>query len=236
MTLLERVLASPPHWANDLIQPFDEDLLTHYSAFINEEEWTANGCINVFGVTGTRLPAYQGWTWLKFLQEGRRMVARRQDFEANPAYYECHDKKEPTMSYISDDGSNWFLDGDGNHRTCIARFSFAEHNKTTLHGVELTRITLNKELIALCQLLQTEIMRNKLAYNVIGKRSMLKRIDAAGWKKDLFDTFLVVNGVSHLSLSEAKEWLKDLQKPRLFNFFTNLSSKNYESNNKDNKE
>lgn len=55
------------------MEAFPENRFRRGLPFVAVHEWQACGDINVFAVTGTRHPDYQGLTWLEFLAQGRRM-------------------------------------------------------------------------------------------------------------------------------------------------------------------
>lgn len=53
--------------------------------------------------------------------------------DKNPGYYLEDRRKAPTMSFIKLDGK-LYVDGDGNHRTCIAKFFFYYQGEPTCTG------------------------------------------------------------------------------------------------------
>jgi hypothetical protein len=59
--------------------------------------------------------------------------------ESNPGYYLDDAVKQPTMYFVAIDDDKLFVNGDGNHRTAIARFMFAESGRTMLHGVTVEK-------------------------------------------------------------------------------------------------
>lgn len=50
--LRERAFASPPHWANGILEPFDEEGFRLVQPFVVESYWSGQQSINVFDVGG----------------------------------------------------------------------------------------------------------------------------------------------------------------------------------------
>jgi hypothetical protein len=176
-----------PSWASERIEAFDEKQFIELSPFICSSTWCANESINVFSVIGTRNSSYFDWSWHKFLHEGKRMKSENLPlFESNPAYYDSAEIKLPTMSFITYDGAKLYVDNDGNHRTCIARFGFARQGKTQLAGVSVTRLEVDWVIKALFDEMRRLIATRRLPYSLEGDRTRIDREDTPGWKVDRF--------------------------------------------------
>ncbi|WP_165007800.1 hypothetical protein [Neisseria yangbaofengii] len=190
MSLLDRVLEHPPAWAEDILQPWDEAAYQEKAPFISRHYWTSQGSINVFSVVGTIHSDYQNHSWLHLLQNGKRMHLNLPLLESNPHYYHDTCSKEPPMYFKTLDGRRFYIDDDGNHRTCIARFYFYEQGLTQLHGVVINHYQIDEEFFSIYQQLEQEIRRQGLKIWLKPTRKSIGRDDTAGWKEDLFETEL----------------------------------------------
>ena len=86
MTLLDKARSSPPHWANDTIRPFDEELYRDALPFAIRRYWCDSGSVNVFRVVGTRHPDYRNMNWRWMLGNGKRMTENLALHETNPGW------------------------------------------------------------------------------------------------------------------------------------------------------
>ena len=99
------------------------------------------------------------------------------------------------MSYISLDGRHWYVDGDGNHRTAIARFAFrARRWPKPLMGVARTLVDVDREFMALHEELMEVLARQKNAVAPVVCRRPAHRDDGPGWKRDHYDIRVSVPG------------------------------------------
>ena len=146
MTLLEKVRSSPPHWANDTIRPFDEELYRDALPFAIRRYWCDSGSVNVFRVVGTRHPDYRNMNWRWMLGNGKRMTENLALHETNPGYYLETVRKVPEMTYLTLDGLDYYVSTDGNHRSTIARFDFHYRGLTTRHGVTIEDVRIDWDL------------------------------------------------------------------------------------------
>lgn len=185
--LRARVRENPPRWADETIRPWDEALFSRLEPFRTRVYWTDQGSVNVFRVVGTQHPDYAGRTWSWFLEGGKRMEANLALLERNPAYYDDTEPKRPSMYYVSMDGTDWYVGSDGNHRTCIARFLFAETGRTMLHGVHLADYRFDHELHRLYLRLTELARRADPAILVEPVNRAVGRDDTPGWKLDYFE-------------------------------------------------
>lgn len=53
MTLLEQVKQEPPHWADDIMEPYPYGSEAEIQEYTTSYYWCYNGSINVHDVTGT---------------------------------------------------------------------------------------------------------------------------------------------------------------------------------------
>ncbi len=184
---LERIFKNTPHFSNDLIEPFNEEEFETIKRFSAEEYWCGNESINIFNVSGTRHPDYQGKSWLWFLQNGKRMRLNLTLFEQNPGYYLGEARKEPAMSYVRVDGK-LYVDHDGNHRTCIARFFYFEKGLTHLRGVEVREYRVDGHAMATFEAIRRALDVKKITHiHMESFREKADREDSAGWMKERFE-------------------------------------------------
>lgn len=188
--LLDRVLNRPPFWANDILTPWNEEEFQEKLPFVVRHYWTAQGSINVFNVIGTIHSDYQNRSWFHLLQHGRQIHLNLPLLESNPQYYTETAAKEPPMYFKTMDGRHFFIDDDGNHRTCIARFYFDEKGLTQLHGVVINHYQVDEVFYHLYKQLEHEIQEQNLRVWIKPIRSIQHRDDTAGWKEDHFETLL----------------------------------------------
>ncbi len=192
----------PPHWAGQRLAAWDENGFRAASPFIVEKYWSGLQSINVFDVVGTAHPDYQGLTWLEFLEQGKRMRANLLLQESNPGYYLDDAIKQPSMYYIELDGGGWYVNGDGNHRTCIARFFFHEGVRTMLHGVHVESYKSDREAKETFDALQALIASRGLRMQVEPFRKTISRDDTAGWMRERYQV-----GIRLLDLRRGTEEL-----------------------------
>lgn len=192
--LLELAKNTQPSWANDVIQSFPEARYRRLLPYVMSQAWQDAGDINVFSVIGTRHPDYIGLTWLEFLGRGKRMPLNHRLWGQNPGYYTADAPKQPSMSYISLDGTDWYVDGDGNHRTAIARFDFAEACRTQLHGVTLFDYRFDELFADTLEMAKSVLMERRLGA-LRHENHATSRVDASGWKLDRYinSAYLMTN-------------------------------------------
>ncbi|GBE49104.1 hypothetical protein BMS3Bbin13_00003 [bacterium BMS3Bbin13] len=182
--LRERVFAGPPHWANDRIEPFDEEGFRLAQPFVIEQYWSGQQSINVFDVVGTQHPDYAGRSWLEFLREGKRMGINLDLQRENPDYYLEDRPKLPGMYYRSVDGSRWFVAEDGNHRTAIARFMFHEMGRSMLHGVTVIKYKTDQRAMEVAAAVSGLVDERGLRVRLETCRTKLSREDTGGWMRE----------------------------------------------------
>jgi hypothetical protein len=208
-------LKSPPSWAHERLEAYDEVKHVAIAAFLKAEHWCADESINVHAVVGTRNSSYFDWTWLEFIQNGKRMESVNLPlFESNPAYYTEATIKLPPMSFITIDGTNLYLDADGNHRTCIARFAFAQTGRTQLAGVGVTRLEVDWPMLAAFEEMQRLIALKRLPFSISAARTSLGREDSGGWKVDRYRPYIAIVDVKRgitegFDLAGAKAWISN---------------------------
>lgn len=198
-SILEWARANPLHWSGNALEAWDDNRLQSMMPFVTSHYWSDRHSINVFSVVGTAHPDYIGLSWLEFLEQGKRMPVNRQLLQTNPGYYHETAVRHPSMLYVSLDGKRWYVNGDGNHRTCLARFQFERLNshghpsQTMIHGVTVDDYRVDWALHATFLRLQAVMNRRKAGW-VEGQRKLVTRLDGPAWKHDIFET-----GIRYLS-------------------------------------
>lgn len=182
--LVRAVRQDPPHWAGQRLLPWDSDAFREAAAFAIEKYWSGQQSINVFDVVGTQHPDYQGMSWAEFLERGKRMRQNLALQENNPGYYLDDVVKLPTMYYVAIDGSGWYVAGDGNHRTCIARFMFHRMGRTMLHGVNVESYRTDRHAMEVFHALREAIAIKRLPLLVEPFREKISRQDTSGWMRE----------------------------------------------------
>lgn len=208
MTLLDRVRKTPLHWANDTIRPFDEDLFREALPFATRRYWCDSTSVNVFRIVGTRHPDYRNMSWGWMIEHGKRMPENLSLHETNPGYYLETGRKIPEMTYLTLDGLDFYVNTDGNHRSTIARFDFHYRGLTTLHGVTVEDIRIDREMFQFYREVVHLIEDGNLSGFVVPFSEKLSREDTGGWMMETFRTGLMVR-------SKGSEWvLDDVRKGR----------------------
>ncbi|MFA6195367.1 MAG: hypothetical protein WC656_01830 [Sulfurimonas sp.] len=186
-----------PEFANQKIigfyqENFNENLLP----YCTEHYWCDADSINVFNIVGTAHPDYIGLSWHEFIHVGKRMKTNLPLLESNPNYYLEKEKKTPTMYYIEIDGK-LYVDGDGNHRSVIAKFFHAyQGTNPILHGVNLKRYTIDYRLKELIEYSNSVFINKGYRYmKVRTKRVKLSREDTAGWMREQYSIQIVVENI-----------------------------------------
>ena len=158
---------NPPQWDKYTLVAWDLDQLEKVMPFVESHYWSDRESVNVFNVIGTLHPDYIGLSWREFLHQGKRMPVNQDLLRSNPIYYSETQVKQPSMLYISLDGKSWYINGDGNHRTCLARFHFARMNalglasEALVHGVTVDDYRVNWRLFDAYQSLNNALLKSK---------------------------------------------------------------------------
>lgn len=178
--------ANPPHWGENVITRWDNDHFKQLEPFATSYMWTNSGSLNIFRVVGTDHPDYQGQTWAWLLRNGKRMALNLPLHESNRGYYLSDEKKEPTMSFITTDGHDWFVHCDGNHRTCIAKFDFHYSGLTELRGLSLHDWRFDHDLLSAMSRLVELTAERRLPIRLEVTRTTVSREDNAGWMREVY--------------------------------------------------
>lgn len=223
LDILDWAMRHRPHWAKTAIDAWDENRLQALMPFVRSHYWSDRHSVNVFSVVGTAHPDYAGLTWEQFLRTGKRMSANQALLRSNPAYYFDTGVKHPSMLYISLNGKHWYVNGDGNHRTCLARFHFSRPNaqgfgaQTMVHGVTVDDYRVDWKLYDVFLKLKEAVRLRKEGEAVEGYRYHTGREDGPAWKIDRYDPqlrFIDSRGREHLLDHDgARERLARLGKP-----------------------
>jgi len=196
--LLNLVEQRPAHWADEVIQCWDEDRFQRLKPFAVSCYWNNKASLNIFQVKGTDHPDYQGQTWDWFIHNGKRMNLNLPLHASNRAYYlENGTVKEPPMFYISMNGLDWYVYGDGNHRTCIARFDFHYHGLTELHGLTVIDWRFDYMFEHAYRRLAEIIAERRLPYLLSLERHVLRREDNPGWQREEYEPVVSMRGKGH---------------------------------------
>lgn len=172
---------------SETIKKFSEHSLP--SSFIQTIRWDDHISIYVDDIVGTQHPDYIGLTWEELLHQGKRMHINIPLVIKNPQYYWDSGKKLPTMSYNRYEGK-YYVAGDGNHRSAIAKFIFAINGNTkmTLDGISTTEYTADVEAYNLFERIKASAANKHLPLVFKSEKTLVSRDDAPGWKVDYFKT------------------------------------------------
>ena len=221
-TLLDRVRAEPPHWADERIRLWPTEEYRVCLPFTRYRYWCDTASINVFLVIGTQQPRYAGLTWLQFLEEGPRIPDNLQAYQKNPGYYLDTATKQPPMIFETWNGYEYYVAGDGQYRICIARFTAFYEGRCLLHGVTVSERHIDRELLALWQQLKEIIGERRILMSVEPVSRTLSRQDTAGWQLESYEVQLRVIFEGRfwpLNAAGALSLLRTLQAPRWRRWF-----------------
>lgn len=151
------------------------------------EAWRDDAAIDITAVVGAMHPDHAGRSWAELLEHGPRMADNLALFRANPGYYTAGARKEPGMDYVSVDGERWFIGGDGHHRTCIARFGFADDGASfMLGGVSTMIFTVDAELQEALEAVRRAMSDRRIAADIRPSRTHVGREDGPGRRRDRY--------------------------------------------------
>lgn len=223
LNIVDWAMQHRPHWARTTIEAWDDNRMQALTPFVRSHYWSDRHSVNVFSVVGTAHPDYAGLSWEHFLRTGKRMPANQALLRSNPDYYFDTGVKHPSMLYISLNGKHWYVNGDGNHRTCLARFHFARPHaqgfgsQTMVHGVTVDDYRVDWKLYDVFLKLKEAVRLRKNGETVEGYRYHTGREDGPAWKIDRFDPKIrLVDGQGQsllLDHDSARDKLASLGKP-----------------------
>ena len=217
MILLDQIHVMPPHWANDTIRPFDEDLFREGLPFVSRRYWCDSASVNVFRIVGTTHEFYWNKPWLWMLEKAQRISSNLREYEKNSDYYLQTGKKND-LSYITMNGLDYYI-REGNHRSTIARFDFHYRGLTTLHGVTVEDVRIDREMFRLYREVVALVEEGTLAGFVVPFSEKVSREDTAGWMLETFRTGLRIRskGSEWLldDVEKAREWVRERTERRL---------------------
>lgn len=215
-----------PHFAYDKIVAVDQSMINEVKEFAKTWFWSDCHSVNIFDVKGTRHMAYQGMTWLELLQKGSRMENNLRLLKENPIYYDEAINKQPVMYYNKIDDL-MYLDGDGNHRTCLARnYYYFAGKPPVIHGIMYNDYQIDHEFkmayTELCDCFDRETEKNtglsKHIQNIKCKHiaENVKREDAPGWHREFY------KHKAHLKFPSGKDL--ELTTEEIYDFLNNSSN------------
>ena len=183
---MQEIKSVNPDLLNQRIQRWDDMEFRKLQTFATEKYWQDSSSINVFRVVGTQHPDYGGWTWLDFLQGGKRMGLNLSLLRDNPGYYYDTTRKQPTMFFHSLDGGDMYIGGDGNHRTCIAKALFYLNGDSMIHGVSLTDWRIDWALKKAFDELIALTVQKGLPFFIEAVQETMDRDDSSGWMREKY--------------------------------------------------
>lgn len=129
------------------------------------------------------------------IENGKKISSNLREYERNPDYY-LQTGKKGDISYVTMDGLDFYI-RTGNHRSAIARFDFHYRGITTLHGVSIEDVRVDRELFEGYRKISRLIRDLRLPLSATPVSEKLSREDTAGW---MLETFAV-----RIRIEDAKE-------------------------------
>lgn len=182
--ILEWARETPVWWASSILKPkprVDE-------RFVIQQGVNSRASVNIHQVVGTDHADYMNKDWMYLLEQGRRMSMRLRDLAENPDYYLATDiVRNPTWCLATfDGGATWYVDCDGNHRSCIARFYLerliqsGQKESAFVHGIQARHIQVDESM----QVVVKFIEENHPNYRICVESTPVHRDDGVGWYMD----------------------------------------------------
>lgn len=218
--------SNQPLWAKQTLKPMprvDE-------RFVISRAISYDASVDVGRVVGTDHASYMESDWLNLLNHGRRMDARQKDLANNPSYYLLAEVIRNPTWYLTtfDAGNTWYVDDDGNHRTCIAKFYFDRLikegliNHSVVNGIYAKDIEVDWDLYRAVNHVQS----NYAHFFMQVDSDRVKREDSNAWHKDFYKISVTIT--NHKTRQSTKvqtayellEWVERQNTPWLFSFKT----------------
>lgn len=188
---VRRQRISQPVWARDKHRVLTNLSRRSLEPFVHTTTINKNASVELSQVVGTEHPDYGGMSWLEMLSRGKKMRSNLNLLLNNPGYYLATMPNDNQPSYYTQDGSSIFIVGDGNHRTCIARFFLAERGLSQLHGVTITHDQIDHELLRLYRRLKTAVDKTGTVARVQPDRSSISEERHQARETYRYEPFLV---------------------------------------------
>jgi hypothetical protein len=210
--LLDIIKQNPPDWAEDkLIQCEEVATIEKYAIC---KYMSNNESIDINNVVGTTHFGYAGNSWLHLLNNGKRMNENLRLLAESPNYYQGTNTKAG-IGYIKI-GDRIFI-GDGNQRTCIAKFLFHYNGLTKLHGVALQEFTIDHKFKETYECLE-QILKGTGFVIQLHKENFIPK--QCGKDYYSLKTELIGNDEKRLlSLENMEEIINESSKPLFFRKF-----------------
>jgi hypothetical protein len=133
---------------NDTILSWDKAFPSSKQKFVVQENRKEKQTVNLSKVVGTHHQTYAGnMTWRELLNSGQRMQGPDgwiSKVDKNPKLFSESSMPYHDIHYGTVDGENYYIIGEGNHRTTIAKFLFALQGvEPLLQGVTTTTYTVD---------------------------------------------------------------------------------------------
>lgn len=218
--------SNQPLWAKQTLKPMprvDE-------RFVISRAISYDASVDVSRVVGTDHGCYLDDDWLNLLNYGKKMGNRQKDLADNPSYYLLKNiNRSPVWCLTTFNGGNaWYVDGDANNRTCIAKFYLDRLIKEGLiqdavvHGIYAKDIEVDWDLYRAVNYVQS----NYVHFFIQVDSDRVKREDSNEWHKDFYKISVTIT--NHKTRQSTKvqtayellEWVERQNTPWFFSFKT----------------
>ncbi|MBB3261767.1 hypothetical protein F4827_006609 [Paraburkholderia bannensis] len=127
MSLFEKIQSDPPSWAGEKIASWEDVFTDEMANFVVRETVERGAYVDMRDVIG-QSGHYEGQTWLEAAVSPRykpsKMTRAFAMYEKNPDYYFNGQLVGDDCIVLSSlNGSGWYTDSGGNHRTVVAKFA-----------------------------------------------------------------------------------------------------------------
>jgi hypothetical protein len=134
----------PPVFSSKIIGNFNDTGLSEKLNFVTKKEIIPSASIDINTIVGTDNDEIAGLTWQEFLHSGAKMPDAILQAESNPSYYHNNNIKEGIAYTCVDEET--FVSGDGNHRSCIAKYLLINSDDHQIHGVRITKLSVANDI------------------------------------------------------------------------------------------
>jgi hypothetical protein len=196
-----------PYWATQQLKPkpsIDHRFIRHYG--IN-----SHASVNIHQVIGTGNAAYMSKDWMSLLahcelNDPYSDIGCLESLSKNPSYYiDSQINRHPTWRLVTFDGGiTWYIDGDGNYRTCLARFYLERLmqakliGSATVHGICARTIRYDEAMREAVAFIEA----NHPNYRMDIESNPIHRNDGSNWYMDTHQITVHITDTNYSSKRE----------------------------------
>ncbi|HDU5650688.1 TPA: hypothetical protein RFV74_002344 [Klebsiella aerogenes] len=186
------------------LKQWDEAKARRDADFVRTRLWTGNGSVNIFRIVGTDRPDAVGRNWRGLCNNAPRMADCLRLADESPEFYTDPTITHSDMQFVSRDGADWYLRGDGINRCCAARYYFLFcHSQgrpiQQLHNVTQELVLHDEVLLQCVRSLEALIPQLATVFDIKLRTERVREdcCSGPGWRQENFRTAI------HLRISDS---------------------------------